>query len=94
MARVGDVTVGLGVLGTSPHPIAGILVNMLPAATVGSPVTPHFPCSPATPVCCASVVYEGSSTVLLNGFMSTFTGAMTSCQHPILTGATGVVVSG
>lgn len=94
MSRIGDVTVGLGVLAPPPKPIAGIFINTQPAATQGSLVKPHFPCSPQVPLCCKSVVAEGTPTVLLNGIPATYVKAMTICGHPIMTGAAGVIVSG
>lgn len=90
MARVGDVTVGLGKIEANPVPIVGIFINTLPAAAFLAPVTPHFgqDCE------AGSVVTEGCLSVFVNKQPATFAGAETLCGHPILTGAMNVIVRG
>ena len=94
ISRVGDVTIGLGVLESPPTPIVGVFINSLPPAGFGSPVTPHFPCGPTNPDHCVSLVMDAAVSIKINKVAPTFTTAMTTCGHAILTGAMGVTIKG
>lgn len=93
LARLGDLTQEFGVL-TIANPVVGVTVNGRPPATIFTLVTPHVPCSPTNPDHCESYVMEGTEAVLINKLPVTFTSALTWCLHPVITGATGVIIKG
>ena len=67
-----------------------VLINNIPASTVGSMVSVHcFPSSP--PACHPSVIAGGSSSVLVNGKPLTRIGDKAGCGGIVMQGSANVI---
>ena len=91
VVRVGDINSAGG------QAIAGhsnILVNYIPAAIQGSPVTPHPCCgAPGCGIhCAANAACTGKPTVLMNGIPTLQTGDVDTCGHVRATGSNNTIV--
>jgi uncharacterized Zn-binding protein involved in type VI secretion len=70
-----------------------VLINGRPAATPNTPVTPHPPCSPKSPIHCAAVTRGGSRSVLVNGKPLLTSGDKDLCAHSrAMSGSPNVIV--
>ena len=91
VVRVGDIN-SAGGQAIAGHP--NILVNYRPAATQGSPVTPHPCCgAPGCGIhCAATAAFPGKPTVLMNGIPTLKTGDVDTCGHTRATGSNNTIV--
>jgi uncharacterized Zn-binding protein involved in type VI secretion len=83
---IGPGAIGVGIFGP-------VLVNGLPAALLGDSITPHPP-APDVPTCAVSKIATGAFSppmaVLFNGRPVARMGDLTTCGHPIMSGAFNV----
>lgn len=85
--RQGDAN-GAGGIVTSG--VTSVRINGRPAATPGSSVTPHPPCSPKKPTHCIARTTGGAQTVRVNGKPLLLTGNKDTCGHARAGGSSDV----
>lgn len=88
-ARVGDPTGHPGVI--APPGVPTVLIEGLPAATVGTMHTCSFPPPAVHP---PSPISTGSTTVLIGGMPAARVGDVAGCGAPIISGAPTVIIGG
>jgi uncharacterized Zn-binding protein involved in type VI secretion len=91
VARQGDIDdsdSGGDITGST---VASVLINGMPAAVVGSLVSPHAPWGSPHPPHEAATIAAGSNTILVDGMALARVGDPLSCGHSILTGSDDVV---
>lgn len=76
--RKGDPNGGGGIVTGG---VSSVLINGRPAATPGSSVTPHPPCSPKRPMHCIARTTGGSKSVRVEGKPLLLTGNRDTCGH-------------
>jgi uncharacterized Zn-binding protein involved in type VI secretion len=69
--------------------VPSVRINGLPAATLGSPVSPHLPCPLGTSHCNAKTSI-GARTVRVNGKPLILTGNKDTCDHARVGGSPDV----
>ena len=90
VVRMMDINQAGGAV-TNSH--ANVLANGRPLAKKTSPVTPHPPCSPRSPIhCVATSGTPGSIKVLANGIALLRVGDRDTCGHIRATGSPNVLV--
>ncbi len=90
-ARIGDTTTGHG---DFPSQViltgkAKVLINGIPASTLGDAVSSH--CNPI-PSCHSSEIATGSSKVLIMGSPAARIGDSIGCGGVVLSGSTDVLI--
>jgi len=76
--RKGDPNIAGGLIKSGDN---SVLINGRPAASPGSSVTPHPPCSPRNPIHCVASTRGGSQSVLVNGKPLLTSGDSDTCSH-------------
>jgi uncharacterized Zn-binding protein involved in type VI secretion len=76
--RQGDPNVAGGLIKSGDK---SVLINGRPAASPGSSVTPHPPCSKKAPQHCIASTRGGSRSVLVNGKPLLTSGDKDTCSH-------------
>ena len=90
IVRKGDVNSagGIALLGNP-----AFIVDGRPVCTIGTPVSPHFPC-PRIPIHCHAVTMLGKQEYVINGIKVNVVGDIDSCGHPRVTGSPTFIVGG
>lgn len=68
------------------------LVNGIPVAPIGSPVSPHKPC-PEVPSHCHAKTSQGSGSFIINGIKVTVETNKDTCGHPRVGGSPDFLVN-
>lgn len=70
-----------------------LIVDGKPIVTVGTPVSPHFPC-PRVKIHCRAVTTTGTRSLIVNGKPVNVIGNRDSCGHARVTGSRTFIVGG
>ena len=76
--RKGDPNMAGGLIRSGDK---SVLINGRPAASPGSSVTPHPPCSPKNPLHCVASTKGGSRSVFVNKKPLLTSGDKDTCSH-------------
>lgn len=88
--RVGDANSAGGI---AQQGVATVIVNGVPIAVNGNPVTPHPCCgAPGCGAHCSAVTTTGSSRVFAGGIPVQYVGCVDTCGHARSQGSPNVVV--
>lgn len=68
------------------------IVDNRPVVRTGSPVTPHAPCSPRSPLHCAAITGPGNFSFMVSGLPANSIGNVDTCFHPRATGSMSFII--